>query len=852
VEQLACIKDFFLPNKQMMTRFSSIAPRGKVDVEKEEIGSSPTSSTATSTTTAITTDASNNTPGNTDNRGNKQHDTDEWEKDDGDIDIGFNDDLLDFNIDLSFERERSLAIRAWYLVMGAVATLDFIAAMLSEDFFISQNSDSSISSSLSPFSSSPAWRMPTKVVMDIKERFFHVEPHVHYDDDEEEVFTDDLAEWWLITPLTPFVQWLKKHSANLGLLFSLLWFVDSFVVAYTSRIRATLRIDQKRLLVRTVEVEKDEGEDESSNKASSNSSYMVHWFKTPMAVYFQSILVQLLLLPVGFYVYTYSALKLHRLQHVEGQEIRIVHTRQHHQNESRFLHIVNNQHRNEFAVDTFTMNTNLSLIIAIVHHIIMELSTRVKLRFATQSVVRARMAAKKLAWKAIRDPRAFARKLKTALYCFRWIKYLAPLIGTFNKFLGNAEDLVKLYKQKRRARHAHQLRARLRYEMSSDQRREHAVMLIQKQYRTHLARQYTRALQLLQGNKERFAVLRLQRQFKSSLQRARARLARKRADLLNLQKRATELQKKAKVMDADERLQMYHIQNELEKKTKEMLNEKLLMRPNTSFAIAWKAIFVVTVVFEILTKVMAPLIKDQNVDGFLQQHLVPIPVSLLPQCLPPEEPGAHWPKVLRPLSKVLYLRRALPLFLGGTRAPIPRPLPWYCENLYYAFFQTLAIIFLELLIHRFLTIVGIIGYLDVFITFFTGQFDQTTGRLVPKPFFQRWIVPGMVLQLLVNPQMGTTSKWVWQAWVGVFHLGPVRCLRWTIALLFPLLMSTKRWIKRSWHKLVVDQNQKIKYSLYTNALEQRVCTAFRVSIPPDATRRMSTKCIEFRGSTIFR
>jgi len=48
---------------------------------------------------------------------------------------------------------------------------------------------------------------------------------------------------------------------------------------------------------------------------------------------------------------------------------------------------------------------------------------------------------------------------------------------------------------------------------------------------------------------------------------------------------------------------------------------------------------------------------------------------------------------------------------------------------------------------------SVISFLDVFITFFTGELSEQTGVLWPKKFFKRWILPGVLLQLLVNPNM---------------------------------------------------------------------------------------------------
>lgn len=82
--------------------------------------------------------------------------------------------------------------------------------------------------------------------------------------------------------------------------------------------------------------------------------------------------------------------------------------------------------------------------------------------------------------------------------------------------------------------------------------------------------------------------------------------------------------------------------------------------------------------------------------------------------------------------------------------------PWYCGRPYSAV-QSIYIDTFEFIIHEFLVLVGIICFLDVFVTFFTGEIEPDTASLTPKPFFPRWILPGLVLQLAVNPQMESTS-----------------------------------------------------------------------------------------------
>jgi len=99
--------------------------------------------------------------------------------------------------------------------------------------------------------------------------------------------------------------------------------------------------------------------------------------------------------------------------------------------------------------------------------------------------------------------------------------------------------------------------------------------------------------------------------------------------------------------------------------------------------------------------------------------------------------------------------------------------------------------------------------MDVFVTFFTGVINPANGNLDPKPFFPRWILPGIVLQILVNPKMADVSILVKKIIKGVHHVGPARAARWSIAFILPILRDFVAWFEWNvWMKLVVKENQK--------------------------------------------
>ncbi|KAI2507777.1 hypothetical protein MHU86_6673 [Fragilaria crotonensis] len=104
-------------------------------------------------------------------------------------------------------------------------------------------------------------------------------------------------------------------------------------------------------------------------------------------------------------------------------------------------------------------------------------------------------------------------------------------------------------------------------------------------------------------------------------------------------------------------------------------------------------------------------------------------------------------------------------------------------------------------------IIGIMRYLDVGITFFIGELHPQTGTLRAKSFVKRWIFPGLLLELLANPQMETTSKCVGRFLDGVVQIGPLRVGRWTLVGLYPLAKVIKRTVIQLWRPVVLQQNR---------------------------------------------
>ena len=132
--------------------------------------------------------------------------------------------------------------------------------------------------------------------------------------------------------------------------------------------------------------------------------------------------------------------------------------------------------------------------------------------------------------------------------------------------------------------------------------------------------------------------------------------------------------------------------------------------------------------------------------------------------------------------------------------------PWYCQKPY----STIQESFSELvryLVKDLLILISIICFLDVVVVFFTGEICEQTGQLIPKKFFTRWLLPGLTLQLLVNPKMLELNAALRRLWRGIHHIGPARVWRWSVVLIEPALYAFYNWfVSKFWRRFVVDKN----------------------------------------------
>jgi hypothetical protein len=618
-------------------------------------------------------------------------------------------------------RTKSNYIRAWLAFIGFAACLDFAATVLA-DFFPQQHEI---------------------VIIKTGRLLFHRKEQVL-------VASKD-------TIVHDMFQFLDMWYVQIGIFFSILWFIHAFVKAQWTRDKKLLELDRKRLL-------------------QQNSLATTEW-KGAWGAYHFSVVVQLLLLPVGFYLSIWYLLR-HVLQLSKNngeEEVDIVYV-----DEDGYTEIE----------QLFTTHSTLSLLFALCSYagVVMVRITGMTMKDNIRYVIFK--AIKRLFRFGVFHPRKFSQRLRTVRTGMRWAKYLAPLVGACNKLLGNVKDLMIKYRQNLQAKWACRIRERLWRHMDDDERQEAAALRVQNVFRAMKARKILQTLQSIQGKKEFIAAIKMQTALRSALSRARVRIIKKRRELKRLYEQALVTKTyDASHMSATDRLRMYQLQDELKVKAKTLVNEKLLLRPNTTFAVYWKVIFVICIIFEISQLALKPKLKEyknketgecMNIGEGLDHHFVPAPMSAWEECIPWVADPTKFKKDLSPGPfGALQNRR----FRRKDKNVMSRP--WYCQELFVTA-QSVYIAVLRIVLTQTLVIVGVVCFLDVFVTFFTGELDPDTGALKPKPFFTRWILPGLLLQLLVNPQMEATSGYVFRLVNETLQVGPVRAWRWTVALFYPL------------------------------------------------------------------
>lgn len=337
---------------------------------------------------------------------------------------------------------------------------------------------------------------------------------------------------------------------------------------------------------------------------------------------------------------------------------------------------------------------------------------------------------------ALTRPWEASARVQTAFTVIRWTKFVFPLVGSCNKLRGQVADYKKKRDLKYRSERANHLWSNVTKAVVAEKRTERAVRHLQRNFRIRRQRTQSQRIIVAQEASLETAVIKLQRRF-------RERAASSRVRVRKAKKRLSEIGVGRQIVSYQQRELADSLRREIRERSRK--NRRLLLRPNTAFSLAWKRTTIACVLIEVLYKLLAPLMASKTGEKLTLDQLI-----------------MH---ILTPAAERLA------------------PLCW----------QQVSFLAVEFFSHRVVELVSIVSFLDVFITFSTGELDDKTGGLKPKSFFARWILPGVALQLLVNPTMKDISAVVKKVLAFSNSVGPMRVFHVALAI-FPVVRAIALWI----------------------------------------------------------
>lgn len=256
-------------------------------------------------------------------------------------------------------------------------------------------------------------------------------------------------------------------------------------------------------------------------------------------------------------------------------------------------------------------------------------------------------------------------------------------------------------------------------------------------------------------------------------------------------------------------------------------NYNYLLRPDSSFSYTWKLIAVAAIFFEVIQILVSQKISKGNFKKLSFRDLVK---SLL---LKPGEIVA--PITPRKMGIKDRVFRCSQLLNADVRTGDALRLFQTFRNVRFkvcGINPAMAIIsevsesqkYWEFFVSRFASsfsnAMWFIAFFDVIVTFFVGELEEKSLILIPKPFFKRWILPDIALQLLVNPTFRSIAKTIRGAINYIVqNFDFFRISLWAISLRHILYYFVKM-ASYCWRDFVRQQNvlrvsatkQRLKYS----------------------------------------
>lgn len=498
--------------------------------------------------------------------------------------------------------------------------------------------------------------------------------------------------------LMALLLWLDQNAVYIGCAFSVLWCVQAFRDARDNRRKALRERDRKRLLNRGESIRMLDNEDDLVKSGYFNGLQ-------PWVVFYWTLTIQLLLVPVGFYVMLYQTLFNSSTEHEIVEQVDSQTGKD--QTLQAILNSTYQVMETSIANNGFTKDARLSVVMLIARQVGNTFMDVVGAKMKKWAVQKGFKEGRKLGVRAIIKPRKVWKQVRKLIKWIRWIKYIAPLIATSNKLRDNCCDLAKKYRQEREAILAQKVRKILWKTMTPEDRRIKAARGIQSMYRSYRVRKARWALAIIQCHRDDIAAIKVQTMLRRMLQRARARIKKKRTELKELEARERLAVRgyRRMTMSPFERRRLYELQDEIKTTKSTSIDRRLLLRPNTRFAVAWKFLFVFCVLIEITDLAVSPILAKQKIKGSkkpmtfssqLESILIPEPSSNLKECSCYERERENFNSWI----------------LAQARPSLCPSDPWYCR-LPFSSARSMYSTVMHLILKYFMVIVGTICFLDV-------------------------------------------------------------------------------------------------------------------------------------------
>lgn len=194
---------------------------------------------------------------------------------------------------------------------------------------------------------------------------------------------------------------------------------------------------------------------------------------------------------------------------------------------------------------------------------------------------------------------------------------------------------------------------------------------------------------------------------------------------------------------------------------------QLLIAPNTRFSVGWKIIAISCVLFDVLHIAVSPYLSGKTEKMPLEKLFGTLFLPEEDVCQASSRESSR--NVFTLLNKMNEKRYTLSSDCFTTLMQR----------------RTLIAIIskgLSLLLYT-------VSFLDVFVTFLTGEYENKRGIVLrPKPFFSRWILPGLGLQLIVNPSMHHICSFIKKSISLCIEIGPSKMFH-IIFLIWPAITT---------------------------------------------------------------